>query len=68
MKKYEAPILEFIQVEQISYLAAGSPEQGDDADAKLFNNIVFEEIVEEPDTTSIWDDPWQIKYSLWEDE
>lgn len=33
------------------------------------NIIIFEEIVEEEDTTSIWNsDPWKIKYSLWDED
>ena len=34
------------------------------------NTIIFveEDFVEEEDTTSIWDDPWKIKYSLWDEE
>ena len=68
MKKYEAPVLEIIQIEQINHLTAGT-EQGWDADAKQ-NVIIFEEFIEEePDTTSFWsNDPWKIQYSLWEDE
>ena len=35
------------------------------------NTFIFEEIVEEemPDTTSIWNsDPWEIQYSLWDED
>ena len=67
MKKYETPVLEVIGINNLNELMAFS--QGWDADAKQ-NHIIFieEEIVEEEDTTSIWDDPWKVKYSLWEDE
>ena len=62
MKKYETPVLEIFEMEHINHLLDES--QGPDTDAKE-NHFVFEE---EPDTASIWNDPWQIKYSLWEDE
>ena len=46
---------------------AGNSNPFHTGDAKQ-NIIIFEDFVEEEDTTSIWDDPWKIKYSLWEDE
>ena len=67
MKKYETPVLEIFEMEHINHLLDES--QDPYADAKQ-NHIIFieEEIVEEEDTTSIWDDPWKIKYSLWDEE
>lgn len=33
------------------------------------NTIVFEDFEEEPDTTSIWNsNPWDTKYSLWDED
>ena len=48
---------------------AGNSNPFHTGDAKQ-NTIIFveEDFVEEEDTTSIWDDPWKIKYNLWEDE
>jgi hypothetical protein len=68
MKKYETPVLEVIQVNDLNRIMAGSPDPGNDADAKQ-NVIIFEEFMEEPDTTGIWsNDPWKIQYSLWDEE
>ena len=67
MKKYETPVLEVIQMEDLCQTVDQS--QDPYADAKQ-NVIIFEEFIEEePDTTDFWnDDPWKIQYSLWEDE
>lgn len=68
MKKYETPVLEVIGINDLNDLMAFS--QGWDADAKQ-HTIIFEEIVEEeePDTTSIWNsNPWDTKYSLWDED
>jgi hypothetical protein len=68
MKKYETPVLEVIQVNDLNNLMDDS--QDPYADAKQ-HTIIFEEIVEEeePDTTSIWNsDPWNTKYSLWDED
>ncbi len=67
MKKYETPVLEVIQVNDLNRLMDES--QDPYADAKQ-NVIIFEEFMEEePDTTDFWNnDPWKIQYSLWEDE
>lgn len=69
MKKYETPVLEVIQFNELNRIMAGSPIPGNDADAKQ-NVIIFEEFMEEePDTTSFWsNDPWKIQYSLWDEE
>ena len=67
MKKYETPVLEIIQMEDLCQYVYS---QGNDADAKQ-QTIIFEEIVEEeePDTTNIWNsDPWKIQYSLWDED
>jgi hypothetical protein len=67
MKKYETPVLEIIQMEDLCQQYVYS--QGNDADAKQ-NTIIFEEFMEEePDTTDFWNnDPWKIQYSLWDEE
>ena len=68
MKKYETPVLEVIGINDLNDLMAFS--QGWDADAKQ-NTFIFEEMVEEemPDTTSIWNsNPWDTKYSLWDED
>lgn len=67
MKKYETPVLEVIQVNDLNRLMDES--QDPYADAKQ-NVIIFEEFMdEEPDTTDFWsNDPWKIQYSLWDEE
>lgn len=61
MKKYEAPVLEIIQIEQINHLTAGT-EQGCDADAKHLDT----ELIEDSD---LWNtDSWETNYSLWDEE
>ena len=68
MKKYETPVLEVIQVNDLNNLMDES--QDPYADAKQ-QTIIFEEIVEEeePDTTNFWNnDPWKIQYSLWDED
>lgn len=67
MKKYETPVLELFEMEHINHLLDES--QGPDADAKQ-NVILFEEFMdEEPDATDFWsNDPWEIQYSLWDEE
>lgn len=69
MKKYETPVLEVIQFNELNRIMAGSPIPGNDADAKQ-NALIFEEFIEEePDTTDFWNnDPWKIQYSLWDEE
>ncbi len=68
MKKYETPVLEVIQVNDLNRLMDESQDPYADGKQHI---IIFEEIVEEeePDTTDIWNsDPWKIQYSLWDED
>lgn len=65
-KTYRTPLTEVMQAELTDMVM----HSNNLADAKQ-NTFIFEEIVEEemPDTTTIWNsDPWEIQYSLWDED
>jgi hypothetical protein len=73
-KNYYQPITEIVVLnlgERLTWGDDAKPSQPwNTGDAKE-NIIIFEEIVEEeePDTTSIWNsNPWDTKYSLWDED
>ncbi len=67
MKKYVTPLLEFIQVEQINNLAAGTIQQGQWGDAKENNMFLFDD-EEFEDENDLWNNnSHKDDYNLWED-
>lgn len=67
MKKYVTPLLEFIQVEQINNLAAGTIQQGQWGEAKENNMFLFDD-EEFDDENDLWGEkPNADKYDLWND-
>lgn len=71
-KNYYQPVTEVVVLNLGERLNWGEEQNPSNpyhtGDAKE-NIIIFEEIVEEEDTTSIWNsDPWKIQYSLWDED